>query len=165
MSIPTPTLTTELSGSEDDTQILDHYRASFQQANEMLARCGNLSGQLQILFSNLRRKINHEIDEILFQIDELNDWLEDTYRLFVLKPTNLSHAGKHLLVDWEKIFNSIEIKYDESSILDTTLLPGESSVDMDASDVTDLEQEPKHTAECILDMIKVSLIICTYIIM
>ena len=158
LSMPKPvlvTLNTELSGGEDDRQILDHYLASFQQANQMLARCENLSEQLQIMFSSLKRKINHEVDEILFQIDELNDWLEDTYRLFILKPTNLSHADKYLLVDWEKIFNSIEIKHDESSFLDTTLLPGESSVDLDASDVTDWDQETKHTAECILNMIKV----------
>ena len=157
LSMPTPTLTTEGSGSKDDQQILEHYVASIERANQMLTRCGHLSEQLQILFSNLQRKINHEFDEILFQIDELNDWLEDAYKLFILRPTNLSHADKYLLLDWEKIFNSIELEYGESSILDATLLPGESSVDLNTSDVTDWEQEPKHTAECILGMIEVGL--------
>ena len=163
LSMPTPTLTTEPSVSEDDKQILNQYQASFQQANQMLRRCKYLSEQLQKLFSNLQRKINHEFDEILFQIDELNDWLEDAYKLFILKPTNLSHADGYLLLDWEKIFNSIELKYGDSSVLDATLLPGESSVDLDASDVTDWEQEPKHTAECILGMIEVGLCVLLYV--
>ena len=159
LSMPQPifdTMNTELSGGEDDKQILEHYLASFGQANQMLERCENLSGQLQILFSNLERKMTREVDEIVFQIEELSNWLEDTYKLFILKPTNLSHADKYLLVDWEKIFAFINITYSDS-FLDTTLLPGESSVD---SDITDWEQEPKHTAECILDMIKVSLFLC-----
>lgn len=160
ISIPKPdviTMNTELEGSEDEKEILDHYMASFKQANDMLERYESLYGQLQTLSSNLKRKINHEIDEILFQIDDLNDWLEDTYKLFILKATNLSHAEKYLLVDWQKIFSKIGIQYGESSLLDSTLLPGESSVDVDTLDVMDWGEEPKHTAECILDMIKVGL--------
>ena len=83
LSMPTPTLTTEPSVSEDGKQILNQCQASFQQANQMLTRCKYLSEQLQKLFSNLQCKINHEFDEILFQIDELNDWLEDAYKLFI----------------------------------------------------------------------------------
>ena len=156
LSMPQPALvsmSTQLAGSEDDKQILEHYQSSFEQANQMLARCENLSGQFQLLFSSLKRKIHHEIDEILFQIDDLTDWLEETYRLFMLKPINLGHADQYLLVDWQKIFANIKITYSKSSFLDTTLQPGESSVDV--SDVTDWVPEPKHTAECILDMIKV----------
>ena len=142
----------EFAGGEDDKQILDHFLASFELASEMLERCGNLSIQLQTLFSNLKHKIDRQIDEILFQIDELNDWLEDTYKLFILRPNNLSHADNFLLVDWRKKFTYIKM---ESSFLDFTLLPGESSVDADAS-TDDWEEEAKHTAECILNMIKVS---------
>lgn len=152
LSMPKPN---DLAGSEDDKQILDHYVASFDQANQMLERCEDLSVQLQILFSNLKRKISHEIDEILFQIDELNEWLEEAYKLFILKPMNLSHANKYLLVDWQKIFIKIDIQYGESSVLDFTLLPGESSVDLNVSDATEWEQESEHTAECILGMIQV----------
>ena len=162
LSMPKPVLVTmnsELGGGEGDKQILDHYLASFELASEMLERCENLSGQLQTLFSNLKRKIDQQIDEILFQIDELNDWLEDVYKLFILKPNNLSHAGDFLLVDWQKKFEYIEVDYGESSLLDSTLLPGESSVDADASAV-DWEEEAKHTAECILNMIMVSLYVC-----
>ena len=159
LSMPKPVLVTmksELAGGEDDKQILDHYLASFELASEMLERCDNLSSQLQTLFSNLKRKIDHQIDEILSQIDELNDWLEDTYKLFTLEPNNLSHADNFLLVDWQKKFAYIKMEYGESSFLDSTLLPGESSVDVDASAV-DWEQEAKHhTAECILNMITVS---------
>ena len=159
LSMPKPVLVTmnsELGGGEDDKQILDEYLESFELASEMLERCENLSGQFQTLFSNLKHKINQQIDEILFQIDELNDWLEDVYKLFILKPNNLSHAGDFLLVDWQKKFEYIEIDYGESSLLDSTLLPGESSVDADASAV-DWEEEAKHTAECILNMIMVSI--------
>lgn len=148
--------TAELDGCEDDKQILDHYRASFEQARQMLERCQALSEQLEILSSNIKHKINHEIDEILFQIDELNDWLEETYKLFILKPTNLSYAEKYLLVNWQKIFTDVQIQYDETSF-DSTLLPGESSVDLDSSAAADWEQERKHTAECVLGMIKVGL--------
>jgi len=155
------TMDTELVGSEDEKQILEHYLASFEQAKDMLERCESLSGQLQMLFSNLKRKINHEIDEILFQIDDLNDWLEDAYKLFILKATNLSYADKYLLVDWQKVFSDIGIQYGESSLLDSTLLPGESSVDLNTSGDMDWGQEPKHTAECILDMIKV--VFCSYV--
>lgn len=158
--MPKPSVDAELAGSEDDKQILEHYLASFEQANLMLTRCQSLSEQFQKLFSNLKRKINYEINEILFQIDELNDWLEETYRLFILRPTNLSHVDKHLLVDWHKILNDMGIQYSESSFLDSTLLPGESSVDLDTSDAMDWEQEPKHTAECILDMVKVGICLC-----
>ena len=145
----------EFFGIEDDEQILEHCLALFQKANQMLERCKNLSLQLNNLCSNLKCKINHEIDEILFQIDELSFWLEDTYKLFLLKPSNLSHADKYLLVDWNKIFTFIKITCNEDSFLDSMLLPGESSVDFNTSCVTNWEQESKHTAECILDMIKV----------
>ena len=150
----------EFFGSEDDKQILEHCQALFQKANEILERCKILSSQLSILFCNLKCKINHEIDEILFQIDELSFWLEDTYRLFLLKPTNLSYADKYLLVDWNKIFTSIKISHREDSFLDTALLPGESSVDSNPTYITNWEQESKHTAECILDMIKVCVESC-----
>ena len=82
----------------------------------------------------------------MFQIDELNDWLEDAYKLFILKPTNLSHADRYLLLDWEKIFNFIELKYGDSSVLDTTLLPCESSVDLDAS-MSQIESKSQSTLQ------------------
>ena len=164
LSMPKPIMNTELVGSEDDEQILEHYLASFEQANQMLERCENLSEQFQILFSNLEHKINHEIDEILFQMDELNDWLEDAYKLFLLKPTNLPYTDKYLLVNWQKKFTYVEIEYGDSSFLESTLLPGESSVDLDSSAAMDWGQEAKHTAECILNMINVSLCLCAVVI-
>ena len=155
-SIPQPVadvLDTALVDSEKDKEILEQCLASYIRADQMLETCTTLTEQCQKTILVLKCKISQEEDEILYQIDQLNDWLEDTYNMFTWIPNNLPYAYQYLIVDWKKKFNDMGIKYGDRSFPDSIMLPGESSVD---AEVVDLEPEPSiHTAECIAGMIEV----------
>ena len=154
------TLDTALVDSKRDKEILEHCLASFERANQMLETCENLTEKCQKTISVLKRKITHKEDEILYQIDQLNDWLEDTYNMFTWIPNNLPYAYQYLIVDWKKMFNDMGIKYGDFSLSDSTMLPGESSVD---AEYEDPEPEPSaHSAECIAGMIEVGL--CVFVV-
>jgi len=164
-SIPQPVadvLDTALVDSERDKEILEQCLASCIRADQMLKTCATLTEQCQKTILVLKCKISQEEDEILYQIDQLNDWLEDTYNMFTWIPNNLPYAYQYLIVDWKKKFNDMGIKYGDRSFSDSIMLPGESSVD---AELLDLEPEPSiHTAECIAGMIEVNslyvLVVC-----
>ena len=139
---------------ERDKEIQEHWMNSFQKANQMFDICGNLTGQVHETCLVLKRKIDREVDEILFQIDQLNEWLEDTYNMFLWVPNNLPEAYQHLIVDWKKIYDDVGLKYGDRSFSESIMQPGESSVDAEYGEL-ELETSP-HTAECIARMIEVS---------
>ncbi|XP_065895085.1 uncharacterized protein [Dysidea avara] len=148
------TLDTALVDSKRDKEILEHCLASFERANQMLETCENLTEKCQKTISVLKRKITHKEDEILYQIDQLNDWLEDTYNMFTWIPNNLPYAYQYLIVDWKKMFNDMGIKYGDFSLSDSTMLPGESSVDAEYEDPEPEPEPSAHSAECIAGMIE-----------
>jgi len=158
------TLDSALVDSERDEKILEQCLKSYERADQMLQACGTLTELCQKTVFVLKRKIASEEDEILYQIDQLNDWLEDTYNMFTWVPNNLPYAYQYLIVDWKKMFNDLGIKYGDRSFSGSTMLPGESSVD---ADLEDSAPEPSlHTAECIARMIEVISsylsVICVY---